>query len=76
MPRQAGMGAQKQGGVVLMEEYGTVHYGSLGTKIFGEIAGKTEFAAGYPHGSPPAIPTRESRVAEEEQASVLMEAGQ
>lgn len=48
----------------------------LCTKIFGEIAGKTVFAAGYPHGSPPAIPTRESRAAEEEQASSLMEAGQ
>ena len=48
----------------------------LCTKIFGEIAGKTEFAAGAPHSSPPATPTRESRAAEEEQASPLMEAGQ
>lgn len=47
----------------------------LCTRIFGEIAGKTEFA-GYPHSSPPATPTRESRAVEEEQASALMEAGQ
>lgn len=47
----------------------------LCTKIFGEIAGKTVFAGGYSQGSAPTIPTQESRTAEEEQASALMEAG-